>query len=74
MSGTSSMLRGSKHSRSVANLPSISAKSELIALKQRKEFEMNRIMREELEHNQMKKLTEQKYEMLMNKEREQQSL
>lgn len=57
MSGTSTMIRGSKHSRSLANLPSISAKSELVAMKHRKEYEMNRIMREELEHNQMKKLT-----------------
>ena len=43
---------------SLANLPSLQAKSELIAIKQRKEFEMNRIMREELERNKMKKVTE----------------
>lgn len=51
VSGTTSMIRGLGHSRSVAYLPSLSAKSELVALKHRKEYEMNRIMREELDHN-----------------------
>lgn len=70
MSGTITMLRASKHSRSVAHLPSLSgAKSELVALKQRREYEMGRIMKDELEHNQMKRLTEEKYEQLMQKER-----
>ena len=59
MSGMS--LRTSKHSRSVANLASVHSRSELVAIKHRKEYEMNRIMKEELDHNNMKKLTEQKY-------------
>jgi hypothetical protein len=45
-------------------------KNEIIAEKMRKEFELSRLMKKELEENSMKKLTQQKYDMLLQKERE----
>jgi hypothetical protein len=49
-------MRGSRHSQSLAFLPSIS-KQDLVAQKQKKEFEMSRLMRKELEDMEIKKLT-----------------
>jgi len=61
-------MRGS-HSRSVANFPG-SVKNELSAIKKKKEFDMATLMKRELDQNEMKKITQRKYEMLLNKERE----
>eukprot|EP00347_Sterkiella_histriomuscorum_P019451 403341581 len=66
-------MRSSKHSHSVAFLPSVT-KTDLVAQKQRKEFEMSRIMKKEIDEMQIKKETEKKYELLLKREREQLSL
>ena len=63
-----------KQSRSVAVLPTINSRKELAARKQKQEYDMGYVMRRELEQNSMKKLTQQKYEMLMKHERDQMQL